>query len=337
MRSDFRGWLALATLLATVCGCDQKERGAQTKGVLSPVSHLQSVTDNRLLQSIGFLVTADGAECTAFVTGPDEVTAAAHCRGKHADAGAIDATFTTEDGRTVHLSKVKRLETKKDYMVLSADSYLPLGLEYGSLENGPVEVVGYDFNRKGLYAHSNCTIDGYVDAAGVFLHSCDTEQGFSGGPVLQHGKVVGIHLGYQGGVDRNVGFDLTKIDDDSVDVAAIGIKDECLFDCHIRNVVPNIPSPSEIFDGVVKSLAGPVAGAVAGKAESNGWNKANCIGVGAGAIVLAAGTVTAPACTAAGVATAGIGLGVCIAAVDGAIVAATCTQLCVDHHLSDCK
>ena len=154
---------------------------------------------------------------------------------------------------------------------------------------------------------------------------------------MQYGKVVGIHLGYQGGVDRNVAFDVTRINDDSVDVATVGIKDECIFDCHIRNVIPNIPSPSELFDGVVKSLTGTVSGAVAEKADSSGWNKANCAVVGSGAILLAAGTVTGPACLAAGVATAGIGMGVCIAAVNTAMVAATCVQLCADHHLSDCK
>jgi hypothetical protein len=157
------------------------------------------------------------------------------------------------------------------------------------------------------------------------------------GPIIQNGKVVGIHLGYQEKVDRNVAFDLAKLWDEKVDVAAVGITDECLFDCHIRVPTPSLPNMGDVVNGIVNSIKRDIAGAVAEQAVKGGWTTDNCPVVGAGAILLPAAAYIAPPCAASAFITAGIGTPACVAAVSGAIVGAVCYSLCEDHRLSDCK
>ncbi len=290
-----------------------------------------------LRKTVGYLRTTDGAQCSAFISDTKQVTTAAHCRGKNADGETIDATFTTLDGKSSHLSKIKRREIKKDYLVLEADQEFSEKLELSMLTGPDVSIVGYDFEQRNLYSQKSCKIERRLDDAGVFLHSCDSLAGFSGGPIVQNGKVVGIHLGYQQKVDRNVAFDLAKLWDDKADVAAVGITDECLFDCHIRTPAPSLPNLGDVVNDIVNSIKRDVAGAVAEQAVNGGWTTDNCPVVGAGAILLPAATYIAPPCAASGFITAGIGVPACVAAVSGAIVGAVCYSLCEDHRLSDCK
>ena len=334
-----KGEILISLALALMGGCGRKTEGkSHTEAILGDLGHLTLNNDTHIRRTVGALVTSDGVQCSGFVTGTNEITTAAHCRGKDADGAKIDATFTTGDGDSVHISTVKQIETKKDYLVLTADHDFSDRLEYGPVSDDGISIVGYDFTLKNLQSQSGCKVDRKIDTAGVFLHSCDSAPGFSGGPVMQNGHVVGIHLGYQAKVDRNAALDIAKINDDRIDVATVGITDECLFDCHIRNVIPtSLPSVGDIVGGIVKSMTSQVAGAVAEQADKGGWNTANCAAVGGGAILLPAGTYIAPACAASGFITAGIGVPACVASVSGSIVAAVCVQLCSDHHLSDCK
>jgi len=331
-----KGVAYLGLSVLAFSGCSQKQdQSSKAKAILGESSRLLPTDNPTLRSTVGYLLTSDGSRCTAFVTGEKEITTAAHCRGKNADAGKIDATFTRLDGKNIHLSKVTRLETKKDYLVLESDESFSSKLEVSLLSGQNVSIVGYDFDKGNLYTQENCTVDRRLDSAGVFLHSCDSLSGFSGGPILQNGKVVGLHIGYQEKVDRNVAFDFAKLWDDSVDVAEVGVKDECLFDCHIR--MPKPPSLSDIFGGLTNSIKGNIAADVANQAQEGGWTRTSCPVVGAGAILLPAATYIAPACAASGFITAGIGVPACVGAVSGSIVGAVCYTLCDDHRLADCK
>ena len=250
-------------LTLAVHACHSANGASPAKGILGPTSQLQATSDKHLQDTVGYLTTADGSKCTAFITGASEITTAAHCRGKSSDGGQINAKFQTVDGSSYTVTSVKTIDTKKDYLVLVVDASFTDTLALGSIGNGTISIVGYDFDKKALYSQDGCQAEQHIDGAGVFTHSCDSIPGFSGGAILQQGKVVGIHLGYQASLDRNAAFETAKLTDDSVDVSTIGIKDECLFDCHIRNVIPT-PSAGAVVGAVLGGVVGAAVGALIG-------------------------------------------------------------------------
>ena len=251
---------SLLILVLAVQACRTEHATSSAKAILGNVSQLQPSSDKHLQATVGYLTNADGSKCSAFVTGRSEITTAAHCRGKGSDGEKVDATFQTMDGVLSHVIRATTLDTKKDYLVLAVDGPFSDILALGSLDDSAVSIAGFDFEKEGLYGEDDCQAEKHVDEAGVFTHSCDSIPGFSGGPILQHGKVVGVHLGYQQSLDRNAAFDVSKLNDDTVDVSRIGIQVEC---CHIRNIIPT-PSVGAAIGAALGGAVGAAVGALIG-------------------------------------------------------------------------
>jgi hypothetical protein len=288
--------------------------------------------------------------CTAFAVASDEIMTASHCLPADGNFDATTAKFIAADRASYGLTELLLLDARKDIAVLKTAQRFPSYFERAPLMGGSLMLVAFDPATGGLAADRSCEYEKTIESAGAIVHSCDSVPGESGAPLLQDGKVVGVHVGYKESLDRNIAFDLRRIDDDTVDMLSLELRKEGCHSrvhvrggirghsrAHVRDCVPDVPSPGELINGIVSDIARKVSLDVAAQAERDGWNTTNCAVVGSGAILLPAATYIAPACAASGFITGGMGVPACVTTVSGAIVAATCTQLCTDRHLSDCK
>ena len=235
----------LSIVLSVSCTGKPASQSSKTTAIIGE-NDLAPEQDPLLRSTIGQLKISDSI-CTAFVTGTNQITSAAHCLKDTQTKDLTALSFTSGAGVSAKIVKIETLDRKKDYLALTTDTSFPKVLELGSLQGNSLKLVGFDTGKGGLYAPSNCRLEERVAKSGVFSHSCDTLPGYSGAPLLQQGKVVGIHLGYQEKIDRNAAYEVAQLKDDSTDVALVGIVDECLFDCHIRNVI-NIPDAKQALN-----------------------------------------------------------------------------------------
>lgn len=309
----------------------------------------EPATNPSLARLIGRISIGE-TTCTAFASASNEITTASHCLPIDEKFDATSAKFSSADGKLYALTELLLLDALKDIAIFKTAENLPSYFERAPLLGGSLMLVAVDPKTGGLTADRSCQYEKTIESAGAIVHSCDSVPGESGAPLLQDGKVVGVHVGYKESLDRNIAFDLRRIDDDTVDMLSLELRKEGCHSrvhvrggikghsrTHVRDCVPDVPSPADIIKDIVDKVAQNVSGDVAAQAQREGWNKTNCAVVGTGAILIPAATYIAPACAASGFITGGIGVPACVSAVSGAVVTATCTQLCTDKRLSDCQ
>lgn len=111
-------------------------------------------------------------------------------------------------------------------------------------------------------------------------------------------------------------------------------------DCSAREA----KKAAEIFEPykqwVVDNMALAIANDENVKSQSGGWDKDSCTRVAGGTIVAVSMVYGAGICSLVGVSTAGTGVTPCtifLGSAGAVLTTATCTQLCHDHQLRDCK
>jgi hypothetical protein len=265
--------ILLGTVLPVFAGCSREGKTSPSKTTaIIGVNNLAAESNPKLLATVGVLTIGNGV-CTAFATAPSEITTAAHCL---IGAGVTDlslAIFTSAKGVTAKITSIITVDTKTDYLKLGTATVFPNYLQMASLQPGPVSFAGYNESEKKLFAVESCGITSRNEAAGVFFHACSTLPGMSGGPVLQGGKVVGIHLGYKADLNENVALDASAIGNKVVDLTSLGIKDECGWGCGGDwniHVDPRNPLDGATIGGVVGTVLGvPVVGVAVGALLGN--------------------------------------------------------------------
>jgi hypothetical protein len=85
-----------------------------------------------------------------------------------------------------------------------------------------------------LDVQDSCRFDQDYDAAGVFSYDCETKGHYSGAPLLENGKVIGIHLGFKPKIDRRVAFDLKNLQNEKSDILEVEYLKE---GCHMRTSI----------------------------------------------------------------------------------------------------
>jgi len=167
--------------------------------------------DNRVFRDhysdlVGGIFLADEHICTAFVSGPNEITTAAHCITNQPDLSLI--YFRKTNGEEVALESLKLYYPNADLVVISAQ----VGVQYLKRSNFNSEnsslIVSY-------YESDKITVStiGAIELHNNFLlHTLDTTPGSSGSPVIQDNMVVGMHLGYLSDRDMNIAIPLDKIE-----------------------------------------------------------------------------------------------------------------------------
>ena len=196
--------------------------------------------------------------CTFFVTGENQLTTAYHCLetapGQIQDVDQLKIQLA--DGTGLKALEVESLIPAKDLATLTVDEDLEAYLASGSpTMDRPMTLVAYDQDEERLSVNQHCRPETLIDIAGVFTFDCETQGHYSGAPLIQDGKVVGIHLGYKEKVDRRVAMNYGLVDNPSTDVLEIEFREESchsrahsrggLFGhsrAHVRGCEPNPPS-----------------------------------------------------------------------------------------------
>ncbi len=196
----------LASSVLFISGCSVAEKTSNLDSIIG--------NDDRALLSsfdlkakIGTINYKNRPICTAFASGKDEVTTAAHCL-QDSDLSSFSVVI---NGKSFKPS-VKGLETKADVMVLSVSGVN----EYLSSENSSNSekhfVVSFasDKNEFVVSAEGTTTDSVYP---GLIEHTFATAPGASGSPLLQNGKVIGVHIGSVNfnGRDSNIAVRIKEI------------------------------------------------------------------------------------------------------------------------------
>jgi V8-like Glu-specific endopeptidase len=309
--------------------------------------------------------------CTGFFSGPNTITAASHCvkNLKSNELGHLE----TVDGSRYRIQKIISLNLTNDVATLSTIDSNPKFLASGSINpSAPAELIGWDSFSKDFKLSKTPILSPQSASQGLFTHELDTEGGNSGSPILQDGKVIGMHLGWVGTksnpnsstanqsiekatVVRNIAVNLTECD--SANLRAIGsaLNLECKWDCSkkcCKRIAghkvcePTCKTACETHNGgcdaadeaarlakiLEKKLVKEVAEAVEATTPKSSWTYGDCDGTGARVIVAGAGAVVAEKIC------GGSSAGLCAgggAATVAAIHSLVCKQLCVDGHITE--
>jgi hypothetical protein len=131
-------------------------------------------------------------KCTASFVDRNTVVTALHC---------IDPTnlgpyrIVLKGQKPIALTGVKKAFTEADVVYLTVDFQNSAFLPSGSLDpNLSTQIISYEVARSRLVEDSGTKIKS-VGADGLITHELDTVESASGSPLLQNGKIVGIHLG----------------------------------------------------------------------------------------------------------------------------------------------
>ena len=237
--------LAVGALAITCSSHHSKTPGSEEKAIIGTNDFIVE-QDSSLRQLVGKLSLTDKS-CTAFVTGTNEITTAAHCLQTKDEVSKLQ--FTTGSGLTTSITNIIQLEPTMDGLILGTEVTFQSSLAMGSLQGNSLKIVGFDSGKNELLTNVDCRFENRIAGSGVFAHSCDTIPGMSRSPILQSGKVVGIHLGYVEKIDQNAAYEVALLGDETTNVATIGIFGER--GTHIRNrtSLGNLGGISEILDG----------------------------------------------------------------------------------------
>ena len=214
MGSDMRlttrhGLLALLAG-ATLAACVPR-KSSSVKSLIGSDDR-QEINDEFSNAVIGTLHLGDGsAVCTAFASSAEEVITAAHCLAPGADATQYQ--FRTKKYGFRKLERLLQRGEKSDVAIFKAQQtttdFLPVAGQQP--DQSPTQLIGYDFRTLTLVRTSKGTIDLASAKGGVFTHNFDTLPGQSGSPLIQHGKVVAVHIGSLVGGKTNLAVGIQEI------------------------------------------------------------------------------------------------------------------------------
>lgn len=175
----------------TLFSCSQQEESRYESTAIIGQLDLQTINIQEYSQKVGSL--SDGkSKCTAFLSGPSEVSTAGHCV-ENADFASL--RFKLENTNKTYPVKLIRHYRNADFALLEVDGIFESYFSFGEVKDGNSSIVGFNYEKNELASHVNCRISKDANYRGLLVHSCDSLPGMSGAPILQNGKIVGIHLG----------------------------------------------------------------------------------------------------------------------------------------------
>ncbi len=224
--------MLLSLVFMTACG-DKKSKSNEDPKNLQTTDYAPDA--NLLAKTVGILKVENNA-CTAYISGVNELTTAYHCL--ESAPGEIfevsEFTFTLGNGEKLELETITSLIPKQDRATFRLKNKTESYLENSVKTGNTYTLVAYDLESEKLDVQNSCTFDQDYDAAGVFSYDCKTKGHYSGAPLLENGKVIGIHLGFKPKIDRRVAFDFKNLQNEKSDILEVEYVKE---GCHMRTSV----------------------------------------------------------------------------------------------------
>lgn len=216
----------LAIILLSSCGRGIKH--SQTKSIIGKDDR-QLVKDSTIQSLVGRIISPFGT-CTGYISGKNELTTALHCVNM---AHTSQVTFITDNNVSIPILSEKEYLEKVDLIKLNIpeqDKYIEPEQFRTDL---PITVLGYDALQQRIIKDQCLFTEKDKNVfPGVIFHGCDTIKGASGAPLVQNGKVVGIHIGTVPDHTINVAVDLAHLS--TVDLRELVYEPEGACDGHLR-------------------------------------------------------------------------------------------------------
>ena len=150
----------------------------------------------------------DSIGCVGFLVGENLVATAVHCvQDPIAFAGA---TFRTKSGKKANIVELMEIDSAKDFVIYELDERYKQYFEIAEAKiNEKIEIVSFNPEDESFIS-SQCYIADNIKESAAFSYKCDTLASFSGSPILQEGRVVGMHIGYSKKNNLNYGLNITN-------------------------------------------------------------------------------------------------------------------------------
>lgn len=340
MRILVKSGVPIIGVLMIFCyfGCEKSIQESTPNQIIGPDNRI-SVESSVITDQLG-VIEASSSHCQAYISSESEVSTAAHCiQDDPKDLSSF--RFRGYKGKSARIVALATLDLSKDLISFKVDGLASQPLSSGKINSDETLMIFARNASNTGFLVSQCAIESLLDQNAAVAYRCDTEPGYSGVPLIQGKKIVGMHLGYSKQLKANVGLNDSLSPFKDLDIRGISdLQPECRCgwrcpgSCSIRDVVP--VDPLEPFkDAIITSAAKITADAVASEARKSGWTTTSCAVVGTGIITSVAITSSAAICS-----FLTVGAAACPAFIGMAgptVVTATCAQLCTDKHLSDCQ
>lgn len=240
--------LAAAILLTAACSRENHSSSAPNT-IIGDDDRIEN-QDDILESTVGQLIVY-GQKCTAFVSGPNELTTAAHCIDEDTD-NKLAIQFILRDQKITSGIRVVSLDHSSDLAKLQVSRSFHSYLKPGRSIDGPVRLAGLEPSGDRRILSSECRLS-HSETLGLLTHQCDTVEGMSGAPILNGNYVVGMHLGMAKDRQFNVALDLLTPRDGSMpDVReAEYLFERCWTDCIVSKV-------GDAISGAAADLSGGI-------------------------------------------------------------------------------
>ena len=218
--------LALGIILISSCGHDRKN--SQIKSIIGQDNRKQ-VNDAAIKSLVG-KITGPFGTCTAYISGKSELTTALHCVDM---AHPSQVMFTTDDNINIPILSEKEHFEKADVIKLNIPEQDNFIASEKFQEDLPLTVLGYDPKQNKILTDQCFFTEKEKNIfPGVIFHGCDTLKGASGAPLLQNGKIVGLHVGTVVDHTINVAIDFSQLS--TVNLFDLVYEPERACDGHLR-------------------------------------------------------------------------------------------------------
>ena len=182
----------VANSVAHSCKTAGGQGASETRAILG-INTLQTVPPptNRDLH---VLLNNGQHNCNATIVGPRQVAAALHCIGD--DPQSFAAMTVSAASAQTKIVDIFFLDSTKDFVIYTTAAVFNFHYDIGIFDlNQPLRLFAYDPQTRDLKTTS-CKPVRKLEQNSAFEHNCDSIKGFSGGALIQNGKMVGMHIGY---------------------------------------------------------------------------------------------------------------------------------------------
>jgi V8-like Glu-specific endopeptidase len=201
----------LALLIVTACGAPQSQ---SKQSAIIGTNDLVQESDPKALAAQGTLQVPNRT-CNAFLIQSKQIAVAGHCADD--PYAFVGFKFRNMNGKEARVIGIDFLDSNKDLVFFRLDTAYSDYYDFAGKEvdvNQPIHIRAFDFESKSLTG-TDCSVVGLLPNKAGFKHSCDSLPKYSGAPLLQDGKVVGVHLGHVPAESVNLAVAVNTLFDDS--------------------------------------------------------------------------------------------------------------------------